>query len=194
MTPALWCHLFRWKTQFGLFTQLWTWFPSDGDCFFRPAAPEDKPAGLILLHPCLTGDRSLHPSTAQFGWVDHMVTFPVKDFFFSFFFFLSFFFSFFSFLGLHLRHIEVPRLGGLIRAGAASRCHSHSHSGSEPELRLRPTWQGQILNLLSEARIEPTSSWILVRFITCQTQWDLLKDFSFFLSFFFNSMNFINLI
>ena len=105
-----------------------------------------------------------------------------------------FLFSFFSFLGLHLRHMEVPRLGGLIRAGAASRRHSHSHSGSEPELRLRPTWQGQILNLLSEARIEPTSSWILVRFITCQTQWELLKDFSFFLSFFFNSMNFINLI
>lgn len=42
---------------------------------------------------------------------------------------LFFFFSFFRFLGPHLRHIEVPRLG-LMRAVAAG----HSHSRSEPKM------------------------------------------------------------
>ena len=43
-----------------------------------------------------------------------------------------------AFLGLHPRHLEVPRLGGLIGAVAAGLHHSHS-MGSEP--RLQPTPQ-----------------------------------------------------
>ena len=39
-------------------------------------------------------------------------------------------------LGLHPRHMEVPRLGGPSRARAAS-LH-HSHAGSEPHLRPTP--------------------------------------------------------
>ena len=51
--------------------------------------------------------------------------------------------SILSFLGPHLQHMEVPRLGGLIEAVAAglhhSHSHSHSHARSEP--RLQPTPQ-----------------------------------------------------
>ena len=52
--------------------------------------------------------------------------------------FLSFFF-FLVFLGLHLQHMEVPRLGGLIGAVATGLHHSHSNVGSE--LHLQPTPQ-----------------------------------------------------
>ena len=34
------------------------------------------------------------------------------------------------FLGLHLQHMEVPRLGGRIRAAPAGLHHSHSNTGS----------------------------------------------------------------
>ena len=54
--------------------------------------------------------------------------------------------------------MEVPRLGGQIRAAAASLHHSHSHShvGSELYLNLHhSSWQRQILNPLSEARAQP---------------------------------------
>jgi len=49
------------------------------------------------------------------------------------------FVCFFCFLGPHPRHMEVPRLGALIRAVAASLHHSHSNAGSKP--RLQPTPQ-----------------------------------------------------
>ena len=45
-----------------------------------------------------------------------------------------FFFFFLSFLGLHPQHVEVPRLGVLIRAVATSLRQSHSHAGSELHL------------------------------------------------------------
>ena len=54
-------------------------------------------------------------------------------------FFFFFFFWSFVFLGLHLQHVEVPRLGGLIRAVAAGLHHGHSNARSE--LRLWPTPQ-----------------------------------------------------
>ena len=54
----------------------------------------------------------------------------------------------FFFLGLRPWHVEVPRLGGLIGAIAASLYHSHSHTRSEPSLQPTP----QTLNPLSEAK------------------------------------------
>ena len=57
----------------------------------------------------------------------------MKVFLFCFLFFVCF-----VFLGPHLWHMEVPARG-LIRAVAASLCHSHSNAGSE--LRLQPTSQ-----------------------------------------------------
>ena len=44
----------------------------------------------------------------------------------------------FVFSGLHPRHMEVPRLGGQIKAIAAGPCHSHSNARSEPHLQPIP--------------------------------------------------------
>ena len=51
---------------------------------------------------------------------------------------LHLYFFFFVFLGLHLWHVEVPRLEGRIRATAAGLRHSHSNTGSEPCLQPTP--------------------------------------------------------
>ena len=59
------------------------------------------------------------------------------SFSFSFSFFLSYFLSF-VLLGLHLQRMEFPRLGGRIRAAAASLHHSHSNTGSKPCLQPTP--------------------------------------------------------
>ena len=56
-----------------------------------------------------------------------------------FYIFGIFFFVFLPFLGPLLQHMEVSRLGGLIRAVAASLRQSYSNAGSEP--RLQPTPQ-----------------------------------------------------
>ena len=45
-------------------------------------------------------------------------------------------FFFFFFLGSNLCHVEVPWLGGLIRAAAAGLHHSHGKAGSKPHLWL----------------------------------------------------------
>ena len=56
-----------------------------------------------------------------------------------FFLFFVFFFVIFVFLGPHLRHMEVLRLGGPIRATAA-RVH-HRQSNIRSKLHLQPTSQ-----------------------------------------------------
>ena len=48
-------------------------------------------------------------------------------------------FLFLVFLGLHLQHMEVPRLGGQIGGVAVGLHHSHNNTRSEP--RLQPTPQ-----------------------------------------------------
>ena len=78
-------------------------------------------------------------------------------------------FFFLRILGLHLWHMEVPRLGVgselqvLVYTTAIARpnwsCICDLHHNSQ---------QCQIFNPLSEARdMEPTSSWILVGLLTC---------------------------
>ena len=62
---------------------------------------------------------------------------PHVLFYFYFYLFIFVFLPFF--LGLHLRHMEVPKLKGQIRAVAAGLYHSHSNTRSEP--RLQPTPQ-----------------------------------------------------
>ena len=57
-----------------------------------------------------------------------------EAFVFPFYFTIIFVFVFLSFLGLHLWHMEGPRLRGLIRAVAAGLRQSHSNAGSEPHL------------------------------------------------------------
>ena len=48
------------------------------------------------------------------------------------------FFLSFVFLGLHMQHMEIPRLGVESELQAASRHHSHSNMGSKPRLRTTP--------------------------------------------------------
>ena len=81
----------------------------------------------------------------------------------------SFLFCFaFCFLGLHLWHMEVPGLGGQIRAVAANLHHSHSNGRSKP--CLQPTLQ--LMAMLDPLihwvmpGIKPASLWILVKFLT----------------------------
>ena len=75
----------------------------------------------------------------------------------------SAFFSSFVFLGPHLLHVEVPRLG----VESASLWDSHSNASSEPCLQTTPG-----ANWVRPGR-EPASSWILVGFITTEQQWEL---------------------
>ena len=105
--------------------------------------------------------------------------------------FLSFFLSFlpsfpppflllsFIFLGLPLWHMEVPRLGvhselqlPAYTTATAMRDLSHTRN------RDHSSRQHQILNPLSKARDRPSSSWILVRFVTADPWWELLQGLS----------------
>ena len=52
---------------------------------------------------------------------------------------------------------------GPIRAAATGLHQSHCNAGSKP--RLQPSWQGWILNPLSEARDQTWTSWMVVRFV-----------------------------
>ena len=65
----------------------------------------------------------------------------------------SFFFCLFAFLGLHLRHMEVPKLGVVselqLPAYATSTAMQDTSCVCGPHLR---SWQHQILNPLSKAR------------------------------------------
>ena len=49
-----------------------------------------------------------------------------------------------TFLGPHLRHMEVPRLRNQIRTIAASLGHSHSNAGSEQHLQPTPQLTGKL--------------------------------------------------
>ena len=86
------------------------------------------------------------------------------------------FFVFFSFLGPHLWHMEVPRLGlnqnrswqprpqpHRIWAASATYTEAHGNTGSLTHW-VRP-------------RIEPASSWILVGFVTAEPPQELLVYF-----------------
>ena len=84
----------------------------------------------------------------------------------------GFFFFFFLFLGPHPQHMEVPRLGGPIRATAAGQHHSHSNTRS--------------LTHGARPGIEAASSLLLVRFISAVLQRELsLCCFLFYFIFIF---------
>ena len=75
----------------------------------------------------------------------------------------GFFFSFF--LGPHLGHREVPRLG--VKLGLQLQAYATARPDSKHICDLHGSLQQcQILNPLCEARDKPVSSWILVRFLT----------------------------
>ena len=78
-----------------------------------------------------------------------------------------FFPFFFLFLGLHPRRMEVPRLG----VESELKPPAYATATATRDLKRvcdlhHSSRQCQILYPLSEARIEPASSWILVRLVT----------------------------
>ena len=76
------------------------------------------------------------------------------------------FFFFFCFLGLHPPHVEVSRLGvhSELQLPASATATAMLDLSCVCNLQ-HSSHQCWILNPLSEARIEPTSTWILVRFV-----------------------------
>ena len=79
---------------------------------------------------------------------------------------------FFFFLGLNLRHMEVPRLG----VQSELQLH-HSHSNIRSEPRLKPTTTAHCnprsLTHWSRPGIKPETSWFLVGFVSTAPQWEL---------------------
>ena len=93
----------------------------------------------------------------------------------SFFSFVSFFLSFFfCFLGPHLQHMEVPRLGAESELWLPPQPQPQQHQ-VQAACVTYTTPHGNTRSLTHWVRpeIEPTSSWILVRFVTTGPQWKL---------------------
>ena len=110
-----------------------------------------------------------------------MCVFSVLGLFFVVFVFL--FFVFFCFLGPHPQHMEVPRLGveselqQLTFATATAIATWDPSSVYDLHHSSQQCWR---LNSLSEGvrpGIEHSSSWILVRFVIAESQWELLEQF-----------------
>ena len=94
---------------------------------------------------------------------------------------ISFYFPFFLlFLGPHLQHVEVPRIGVTLEL-----YHSHGNSGSEPCLQHTPH-NAESLTHWARLGIEPMSSWILVGFITAEPWRELPFFFCFKSGIFFH--------
>ena len=80
---------------------------------------------------------------------------------------LSIFIFIFRFLGPHLRHMEVPRLG----VRSELQLPAHTTAKATPDLSricdlCHSLWQRRILNLLSKTRDQTASSWKLAGFLT----------------------------
>ena len=102
----------------------------------------------------------------------------------SLFFFFFFFWIFFFFPGPHPWHMEgSSQAGGWIGAVAPSLCHSHSNQQRHiwAMLVIYTTAHGNSRSLTPwvRARIEPASSWMLVRFVITDPQWELLGSLFF---------------
>ena len=102
-----------------------------------------------------------------------MVALLFLFFFFLFFggFFVCLFCFVFVFLGLHLRHMEAPRLGVKLEL----QLPAYSHSSAARSVTYA-TAHGNTRSLTHQLRpgIEPATSWILVSFITAEPRPGLL--------------------
>ena len=109
----------------------------------------------------------------------HLLTFLQLQLFLSFFpFNFCFHFVFFQ---LHPLHMEVPRIGVKteLQLPQPQLCHRSATATAtatgDPSCvcnLLYSSWQRRILNPLSKGRDQTTSSWIVVRFITIEPQWE----------------------
>ena len=86
-------------------------------------------------------------------------------------------FSFFFSLGLHLRHMEVPRLGVELELQLPATATATATATWDLSLICdlhHSSWQYWILNPLSEARDQTCIFiWIPVAFVTTEPQWEL---------------------
>ena len=97
---------------------------------------------------------------------------PLHVVHFSFFLFFFFFCLFRATLAAY----GGSQARGQIRPAAAGLRHSHSDTRSEPCLWPTPQLMAMLdpqAKRLSEAGIEPTPSWILVRFVSTLPPWEL---------------------
>jgi len=91
------------------------------------------------------------------------------------------FLFFFSFLGLHTRHMEVPRLG--VKSELQLPAHSTATATRDPSRVCdlhHSSQQRQILTHWVRPGIEPVSSRILVKFVTTEPQGELPGTFKIF--------------
>ena len=93
------------------------------------------------------------------------------------FLFLSFKYSLFLlfciFLGLHLWHMEVPRLGVELELWLPAYATATATPDPTPDPILQPThWS---LTHWAKSGIKPASSWIPARFVTTEPQLELLN-------------------
>ena len=84
-------------------------------------------------------------------------------------------FFFLVFLGLHPRHMEVPRLG----VQSELQLPAYTTATATPDLSRvcdlhHSSWQCRILNPLNEARDRTHTSWFLVGFVSAVLQRELL--------------------
>ena len=97
-------------------------------------------------------------------------------------FFIIYLFTYFCFLGLHVRHMEIPRLGVELELQLLTyvTATATQDPGSEPHLWPTPQLMGNARSLTHWARpgIEPASSWIKVGFITDDPRWELPRKMS----------------
>ena len=122
--------------------------------------------------------------TSSWNWV-FLLTYLMKPSF-KFSFSFIYLFIYLLFLGAHLWHMEVPR------SGVKSELQLLAYTTATTMLDLscvcdlhHSSWQRQIAHgnarsLIHWARpeIEPASSWILVRIVSTEPQWELLVLFS----------------
>ena len=113
---------------------------------------------------------NLHYNQPTLNWQLKELLKPRKHYSFCFFFF------FFFFLGLQMWHMQVPRLGVkselqllayatvIATPDPSHICSLHTPHGNTRSLT---HWAGP--------GIEPTSSWVLVRFVSTEPQWELQK-------------------
>ena len=86
---------------------------------------------------------------------------------------LFFFFS--VFVGPHLQHMEVLRLGVKSELYLLAYTTATAMWYLSCVCDLHHSWpQCRILNSLSEARDQPESSWMLFRFVSAELRWELL--------------------
>ena len=130
----------------------------------------------VTLH-CRTPSFWLIPNLSLDLYLWLNLTSPFKRYFLFYFIFI-----FILFLAPQSWHMEVPRLGVKLELQLLAYTTVMATAMLDPshisDLHYS-SWQCWILKPLSEARIEPASSRILVRFVSSEPQWEL-QDISYF--------------